>query len=68
MTTDYKIRDEKLQYDINKEAQQHYLKVKLMNVNILQKKKYNQSAKKIGQSKFTHYFLGKALEKQKKKK
>ena len=43
MTTHDKIRDEKLQYDINKEAQQHYLKVKLMNMNILQKKKYNQS-------------------------
>ena len=46
MTTHDKIRDKKLQYDINKEAQQHYLKVKLMNMNILQKKKYNQSKPK----------------------
>ena len=42
MTTDDKIKDEKLQYDINREAAkyQHYLQVKLINMNILQAKKY----------------------------
>ena len=42
MTTDDKIRDEKLQYDINKELQKHrhYDHVKLINMNILQVKKY----------------------------
>ena len=42
MTIDDKIKDEKLQYDINREAEkyQHYLQVKLINMNILQVKKY----------------------------
>ena len=42
MTTDDKIRDEKLQYDINREAtknQLYYLE-KLINMNILQVKIY----------------------------
>ena len=42
MTTDDKIRDEKLQYDIKKEAAEIlalYLE-KLINMNILQLKKY----------------------------
>ena len=37
-----KIRDEKLQYDINREEKKYqlYHKVKLININILQAKKY----------------------------
>ena len=38
MTIDYKITDEKLQYDINREAAYHL--EKLINMNILQVKKY----------------------------
>ena len=38
MTTDDKIRYEKVQYDINRN--QHYHQVKLINMNILQVKKY----------------------------
>ena len=42
MAIDDKNRDEKLQYDINREAAkyQHYHQVKLINMNILQVKKY----------------------------
>ena len=39
MTIDGKIRDEKLQYDINREYQYHHLE-KFTNMNILQVKKY----------------------------
>ena len=38
MTIDDKIRDEKLQYDINREAEKNL--EKLLNMNILQVKKY----------------------------
>ena len=41
MTTDDKIKDEKLQYDINREAtNQDYHQVKFINMNILQASKY----------------------------
>ena len=43
MTIDDKIRDEKLQYDIYREAAkiyQHYHQVKLINMNFFQVKKY----------------------------
>ena len=42
MTTDDKIRDEKLKYGINTEAakNQHYYQVKLTSMNILLAKKY----------------------------
>ena len=43
MTIDDKIRDEKLQYDINREAAiiyQHYRQVKMININFFQVKKY----------------------------
>ena len=42
MTIDDRIKDEKLQYHINREAAkiQHYCQAKLMNMNILQEKKY----------------------------
>ena len=42
MTTDDKIREEKLQYDINREAAKisPLLSRKLINMNILQVKKY----------------------------
>ena len=39
MTTDGNIRDEKLQYDINREYQYYHLE-KFINTNILQVKKY----------------------------
>ena len=43
----HKIKDQKLQFHINKEAEkyQHYLQVKLINMNILQAKKYCQLIK-----------------------
>ena len=42
MTIDDQIKDEKLQYDINREFPKHqpYHQAKLMNMNILQVKKY----------------------------
>ena len=42
MRIDDKFKDEKLQYDINREEakKQHYRLVKLRNMNILQVKKY----------------------------
>ena len=42
MTTDDKIGDEKLQYDINREAKkhQHFHQVKFVNMNILQVQKH----------------------------
>ena len=42
MTIDDKIKDENLQYDINREPQKyrHYHLEKLINMNILQVKKY----------------------------
>ena len=43
MTIGDKVRDEKLQYDFNREKQQkyqHYHQVKLINMNILQVNKY----------------------------
>ena len=42
MSVDDKIRNEKLQYDINRQAAkyQHYHQEKLININILQVKKY----------------------------
>ena len=43
MIIDDKIRDEKLQYDINKEGAkyQHYHLEKILNMTILQGKKYS---------------------------
>ena len=42
MTVNDKIKNEKVQYDINREAEknQHYLQVNLINMDILQVKKY----------------------------
>ena len=42
MTTDDKIRDEKLQYSTNREVDkyQHYYQAKLINMNTLQVKKF----------------------------
>ena len=42
MTFDEKIKDEKLQYDINRKQQKHkhYHLEKLININILQVKKH----------------------------
>ena len=46
MAIDDKIRDEKLQHDINRKEKQpkyhHYHQVKLININLLQVKKYHQ--------------------------
>ena len=43
MTIDDKIRDEKLQYDINREAakNQHYHRKKLITINSSQVRKYH---------------------------
>ena len=57
MTIDDKIRDEKLQYDIS----QYYHLEKLINMNILQVKKY---CILVEQAKFAYSPLGKAFEKQ----
>ena len=42
MTIDDKIKEEKLQYDINRKVEnyQHYRSEKLININFLQVKKY----------------------------
>ena len=40
MTIDDKIRDEKLQYDVNREKYQHHHLEKLINMNMLQVRKY----------------------------
>ena len=42
MTTDDRTKDEKLQYDITEKQQkyQYYCQVELLNMNILQVKKY----------------------------
>ena len=45
MTTDDQIKDEKLQYDINREAQP-YRQEKLINTNIVQVKNYHLLIKK----------------------
>ena len=70
MTTDDKIRDEKLKYDISRIAQKYqlYHVEKFRNTNILQVKKYyllpcNQR-QIIGQAKFTYSPLRKAFENQ----
>ena len=67
MTTDDQIKDEKIQYDINREAAKisdH--QVKLINMNILQVKKYylSDQIRIKEQAKFTYSPLGKAFEKQ----
>ena len=64
MTTDDQIKDEKLQYGINREAAKYqpYHQVKSISINILQVKKYCLLIKRI-------YLLsfGKAFEKETKK-
>ena len=47
MTINDKIRDETLHYDIEREKQkdQHYLQVKMINLNILKTQKYYLSIK-----------------------
>ena len=67
MKIDDKIIDEKIQYDINREAAkyQRYLQVKLINTNIFQVKKFpNDQIRIIKQAKFTYPPLGKAFAKQ----
>ena len=67
MIIDDRIKDEKLQYDINREAakNQLYHPEKLININILQVKKYYRDQSRIiKQAKFTYSPLGKAFEKQ----
>ena len=48
MAIDDKIRDEKLQYNINRKAAkyQYYHQINLINMNILQVKKYHLMIKK----------------------
>ena len=68
MTIDEKIRDEKLQYDINRKAAKisAYLLEILININILQVNKYYLSIIKevIEQAKFTFSHISKVFEKQ----
>ena len=68
MTIDEKIRDEKLQYDINRKAAEisAYLLEILININILQVKKYYLSIinEVIEQAKFTFSHISKVFEKQ----
>ena len=73
MTIDDQIRDEKLQYDINREA----AKISALSSGKIDKYEYltgeeilpsNQKKKKIEQAKFTYYPLGKAFEKKKRRK
>ena len=67
MTTDHKIKDEKMQYDINREA----AKILASTSRKIDKFKYLSSEeilpsdqrRVIEQAKFTYYPLGKAFEK-----
>ena len=71
MTIDYKIRDENLQYDINREA----AKISAFSSGKIDKYEYltgeemlpSDQRRVIEQAKFTYSPLGKALEKQIKK-
>ena len=68
MTIDDQIRDEKLQYDINREA----AKISALSSNIFNKNEYltgeeilpSNQKQMIEQAKFTYSPLGKAIEKQ----
>ena len=42
MAINKKIKDKNLQYNINREAYQHYHQVKLINMNIIHAKKHNR--------------------------
>ena len=42
MAINKKIKDKSLQYNVNREADQHYHQVKLINMNIIHAKKYNR--------------------------
>ena len=69
MTIDDQIKDEKLQYNINREAAKISAlshQVKIINASFLQVKKYYYLIKKriIEQINFTNTPLGKAFEKQ----
>ena len=71
MTINDKIRDEKLQYNINKEV----AKISALSSGKIDKDEYltgeiilpSDQKRVIEQAKFTYYPLGKALEKQRKK-
>ena len=71
MTIDDKIRDEKLQYDINREA----ANISALSSGKIDKYKYltgqeilpSDQSRIIEQAKFTYFPLGKAFEKQTKK-
>ena len=72
MTTDDKTRDEKLQYDINREA----AKISALSSGKIDKYEYltgeeilpSDQRRVIEQAKLTYSLLGKALEKQQQKK
>ena len=71
MTTDYKIRDEKVEYDINREAAK-ILALPLGKINIFEYLTGDEILpsdqwRVIEQAKFTYSPLGKALQKAKKK-
>ena len=68
MTIDDQIKDEKLQYDINREA----AKISALSSGKIHKYEYltgkdilpSNQQQIIGQAKFTYYHLGKAFDKQ----
>ena len=63
MAMNDKIKDGKLQYNINRQQKyQYYHQVKLININFLQKKKISSHQSKITeQANFTYTPLGKVL-------
>ena len=66
MTNDDNIRDEKLQYEINREAAKIFAlsSGKIDKMNILKVNKYYLLSQIMEQVKFTYSLLGQVLEKQ----
>ena len=68
MIIDYQIRDEKLQYDINREAPKylprHQAKFGSMNIHTCEEILQSNQQEIIEHAKFTYSPLGKAYEKQ----
>ena len=64
MTIDDKIRDEKIQYDISREAALSSCKIDKYEFLTGEKILPFDQSRKIEQAKFTHFPLGKAFEKQ----
>ena len=66
MTNNDNIRDEKLQYEVNREAAKIFAlsSGKIDKMNILKVNKYYLLSQIMEQVKFTHSLLGQVLEKQ----